>query len=145
MQFFKDKDSNDYKVHAMIIASQKVLDLMGKDLTGHFFRYKVSLVNVTPAQFYGPDAVSLVLEGKQEDIKKSLSQLKKICFQKEAGIESSPIKSIPPVLKGYLFDMENDVKFEKIFSFCSKEYLEHCKRNNIKPHPEVVEVLQKRD
>ena len=143
MSTFKDKDSGNMTIHAMIIASKKVIELMGKDLSSHFFRYKVSLVNVTPAEFYGPDAVSLVLEGKQNDIKNSLNQLKKICYQKEIGIESNPIKSIPPILKGYLFDMENDVRFEKIFSFCSKEYLENCRKNNIKPHPEVMETLKK--
>ena len=141
MQFFKDKDSSDFKVHAMIIASQKVVELMGKDLASHFFKHKVSLVNVAPAQFYGPDAISLVLEGKQNDIKNSLNQLRKICYQKEIGIESNPIKSIPPVLQGYLFDMENDIRFEKIFSYCSKEYLEYCNQNNIIPHPEVLETL----
>ena len=141
MQNFKGKDSSNSMIHAMVIASQKVVELMGRDLTSHFFRYKVSLVNVAPAEFYGPDAISLVLEGKQGDIKKSLNQLKKICYQKEIGIESTPIRSIPPVLKGYLLDMESDVRFEKIFSYCLKEYLESCRQNNIKPHPEVVEVL----
>ena len=141
MPGFKDKDSSNTTIHAMIIVSQKVVDLMGKDLTSHFFKYKVLLVNVTPAQFYGPDAVSFVLEGKQEDIKKSLDQLKKICHQKEIGIESKPIKSIPPALKGYLLDMENDIRFEKIFSYCSKEYLEYCRQNNTDPHPEVLEAL----
>ena len=57
MQYFRDKDSSDFKVQAMIIASQKVVEIMGRDLTGHFLRYKVSLVNVAPAQFYGPDAI----------------------------------------------------------------------------------------
>ena len=142
MPGFKDKDSNDITIHAMVIASQKVVDIMGKDLTNHFFKYKVSLVNVLPAQFYGPDAVSLVLEGRQNDIKKSLNQLKKICYQKEIGIESNPIKSIPPALKGYLLDMENDIRFEKIFSYCSKEYLENCRQNNTNPHPEVLEALK---
>ena len=141
MSTFKDKDSSNIKIHAMIIASQKVIELMGRDLAGHFFSHKVSLVNIAPAQFYGPDAVSLVLEGKQNDIKNSLSQLRKICYQKEIGIESTPIKSIPPVLQGYLFDMENDLRFEKIFSFCSNEYLEYCKKNSISPHPEVLEAV----
>ncbi len=138
-----NKDSDNGIIHAMIIASQKVVDLMGRDLTNHFLKFKVSLVNVAPAQFYGPDAISLVLEGKQNDIKTSLSQLKKICYQKEIGIESKPVVSIPPVLKGYLLDMENDIKFEKIFSYCSKEYLEYCKLNNINPHPEVLEAIKK--
>ena len=141
MSTFKDKDSGNMTIHAMIIASKKVIELMGKDLSSHFFRYKVSLVNVTPAEFYGPDAVSLVLEGKQSDIKSSLSQLKKICYQKEIGIESNPMRSIPPSLKGYLFDMENDIRFEKIFSYCSKEYIDYCKQKNINPHPEVLEAL----
>ena len=141
MPNFKDKDSSNVKIHAMIIASQKVVELMGKDLAGHFLKHKVYLVNLAPAEFYGPDAVSLVLEGKQSDIKSSLSQLKKICYQKEIGIESNPIQSIPPVLKGYLLDMENDIRFEKIFSYCSKEYLEYCRQNNVNPHPEVLEAL----
>lgn len=138
-----NKDSDNGIIHAMVIASQKVVDLMGRDLASHFCKFKVSLVNVAPAQFYGPDAISLVLEGKQNDIKTSLNQLKKVCYQKEIGIESKPVKSIPPVLKGYLLDMENDIKFEKIFSYCSKEYLEYCKLNNINPHPEVLEALKK--
>ena len=142
MPSFKDKDSSDTTIHAMVIASQKVVELMGRDLADHFLRHKVSLMNVAPAQFYGPDAVSLVLEGKQNDIKKSLSQLKKICYQKEIGIESNPIRSIPPLLKGYLLDMENNIRFEKIFSYCSKEYLDYCKLNNINPHPEVLEASQ---
>lgn len=141
MSTFKDKDPGNIPVHAMIIASCRVVELMGKDLAGHFFRYKVSLVNVAPAQFYGPDAISLVLEGKPNDIKNSLSQLKQICYQKEAGIESNPIRSLPPSLKGYLFDMEDDIRFEKIFSYCSKEYLGYCKQKNINPHPEVLEAL----
>ncbi len=140
MSTFKDKDSSDTTIHAMVIASRKVVDLMGKDLASHFLKHKVCLVNLTPAEFYGPDAVSLVLEGKQNDITKSLSQLKKVCYQKEIGIESNPVQSIPPVLKGYLLDMENDIRFEKIFSYCSKEYLEYCKKNNVNPHPEVLEA-----
>ena len=136
-----NKDSNNDVIHAMVIASQKVIELMGKDLSSHFFKHKVSLVNVAPAQFYGPDAVSLVLEGKQRDIKKSISQLKKICHQKEAGLEFTPIRSLPPVLKGYFEDIENDDRFQKLFSYCSKEYLEHCKEKNITPHPEVIESL----
>ena len=142
MSTFKDKDSSDTTIHAMVIASRKVVDLMGTELSSHFLKHKVCLVNLTPAEFYGPDAISLVLEGKQNDIKKSLSQLKKICYQKEIGIESTPVQSIPPILKGYLLDMENDIKFEKIFSYCSKEYLEYCKVNNINPHPEVLEAAK---
>ena len=136
----KSNDSNEI-IHAMVIASQKVIELMGKDLPSHFFKHKVSLLNVAPAQFYGPDAVSLVLEGKQNDIKNSLSQLKKICYQKEVGIENVPIRSLPPVLKGYFADIENRERFEKLYQYCSKEYLEHCNKNNIKPHPEVLENL----
>ena len=135
-----NKDSNNI-IHAMVVASQKVIDLMGKDLQGHFIKHKVSLVNVSPAQAYGPDAITLVLAGKQEDIKNSLSQLKRICNSREAGIESSPIKLLPPALKGYLSDMEDDCKFEKIFLYCSKEYLQYCKQNNIHPHPEVAEIV----
>ncbi len=136
-----NKDSNK-KVHAMVITTQKVIDLMGKDLLSHFVQHKVSLVNVMPAVAYGPDAMSLVLEGKQGNIKKSLEQLKKLCLVKESGIESSPAKSLPPILKGYLSDMENDISFEKIFSYCSKEYLDYCKAHNISPHPEVVEAIK---
>lgn len=126
-------------VHAMIVTSQKVIDLLGKDLLEHFIRHKVSLVNIVPAMSYGPDAITLVLAGKQSDIKKSLNQLRKLCYEKEMGIEKTPIKSLPPVLKGYLSDMEDEFRFEKIFSYCSKEYLDYCKANNINPHPEVVE------
>ncbi|MBI3590267.1 MAG: hypothetical protein HY094_02675 [Candidatus Melainabacteria bacterium] len=136
-----DKQDSDRTIHAMVITSQKVIDLMGKDLSPHFIKYKVSLINVTPAVSYGPDSVTLVLEGKQNDIKQSLDQLKKICYEKEIGIENVPIKSLPPVLKGYLSDMENDFRFEKIFSYCSKEYLDYCKLHNINPHPEVVESI----
>ena len=136
-----NKDSNGI-VHAMVITTQKVIDLMGKDLLSHFMQYKVSLVNVMPAVAYGPDAMSLVLEGKHENIKQSLNLLKKICLVKESGIESTPAKSLPPVLKGYLADMENDFRFEKIFSYCSKEYLDYCKTHNITPHPEVIETVK---
>ena len=36
----------------------------------------------------------------------------------------------------------NKDRFEKLFSYCSKEYLEYCKEHNIKPHPEVAEFIQ---
>lgn len=135
----KDRDSQN-TIHAMIITSQKIIDLMGKDLLSYFLNYKVSLVNISPAMAYGPDAISIVLAGKENDIKKSLNYLRKVCFGIEIGIESSPIKSLPPILKGYLSDMEDNFKFEKIFSYCSKEYLDYCKTNNVKPHPEVIEA-----
>lgn len=141
MSHFKDKDSENF-IHAMIITTQKVIDLMGRDLMSHFIQYKVSLLNVTPAVNHGSDAVSLVLAGKEDDIKKSLNQLRKVCYEKEIGIEKIPMKSLPPILRGYLSDMENEIRFEKIFSYCSKEYLDFCKTNNIKPHPEVVESVK---
>ncbi|MBI2996108.1 MAG: hypothetical protein HYY52_05315 [Candidatus Melainabacteria bacterium] len=128
-------------IHAMIITSQKLIDFLGKDLYELFINYKVILINIAPALAYGPDSVSLILSGQETNIKKCLSHLRKICYGKEIGIESKPIKSLPPVLKGYLSDMENKSKFEKIFSYCSKEYLDYCKTNNIKPHPEVVETI----
>ena len=133
------KEPKQNIVHAMIVTSQKIIDLLGRDLLEHFIRHKVSLINVAPAMSYGPDAITLVLAGKQSDIKKSLKQLRKLCYEKEMGIEKTPIKSLPPVLKGYLSDMEDDFRFEKIFSYCSKEYLDYCKENNITPHPEVLE------
>lgn len=142
MKSSNNKDSNNV-VHAMVVTSHKVVELMGKDLSSHFFKYQVSLVNITQAANYGPDAITLVLSGKQVDIKKSLKGLQKVCYEKEIGIEKDPIRSLPPILKGYLFDMENEVRFEKIFSYCSKEYLEHCKEHNISPHPEVVEAVEK--
>lgn len=135
-----DKNSKNI-VHAMVITSQKIIDIMGKDLSVHFMQHKVSLINLTPALSYGPDAVSIVLEGKQDDIKKSLNLLKRACYEKEIGIEKVPIKSLPPVLNGYLSDMEDEVRFEKIFSFCSKEYINDCRKKNISPHPEVAESL----
>lgn len=140
MVSYSDKNPESV-IHAMVITSQKVIDLMGKDLSGHFTKHKVSLVNVSQASNYGPDAITLVLAGKQEDIKKSLNQLKKVCFEKEIGVEKTPIKSLPPVLSGYLSDMENDFRYEKIFDYCSKEYLEYCKEHNISPHPEVAESV----
>ena len=136
---FSNKDNI---IHALVITSQKVIDLMGKDLTGHFIKHQVSLINIIPAVSHGPDAVSLVLAGKQNNIQKSLNQLKRLCYEKEAGIEKTPIKSLPPVLKGYLLDMEDDFLFEKIFSYCSREYLDYCKSHNINPHPEVVEKIE---
>lgn len=136
MKQLPNRDSD--VVHAMVITSQKILDLMGKDLAGHFFKHKVSLVNVMPAANFGPDAVTLVLAGKQEDITKSLSQLKKVCYEKEIGLETIPIKSLPPVLEAYLKDVEDEDRFQKLFNYCSKEYLEYCEEHNIKPHPEVV-------
>lgn len=129
-------------VHAMVVTSQKIIDLMGKDLTDHFVKHKVSLINISPATSYGPDAISLVLSGKQDDIKKSLNQLKRVCYEKEIGIEKAPIKSLPPILKGYLSDMEDDFRFEKIFDYCSKDYLQFCKSHNVNPHPEVLEALK---
>lgn len=136
-----NKDSENF-IHAVVTVSQRVIDLMGKDLPEHFIKHKVSLLNVIPAEIYGPDSITLILAGKQSNIKKSLNQLKKICLGKEIGIEFTPIKSLPPVLKGYLSDMENDFRFEKIFSYCSKEYLDYCKTNNISPHPEVAEAIK---
>ena len=133
--------NSDERVHAMVIASQKIIELMGRDLSNHFINHRVSLLNISPARFYGSDAISLVLEGKERDIKKSLNQLRKICYQKEIGIESKPINSLPPALKGFLNDMEDDIRFSKIFSYCSQEYLEYCKKNNMTPHPEVLESI----
>lgn len=137
-----DRNSGNV-VHAMVVASQKIIDIMGKDLSGHFMNYKVSLVNIAPALNHGPDAITLVLAGKHEDIKKSLNHLKRVCYEKEIGIEKTPIRSLPPVLKGYLSDMENDFRFERIFDYCSKDYLKYCKTHNIVPHPEVVEAFKR--
>ena len=141
MTSYSYSKKDDDVVHAMVVTSQKFINLMGKDLTNHFWKYRVSLLNMIPAQTFGPDAVTLVLAGKHEDIKKCLDQLKKICYEKEVGIETVPVRSLPPVLKGYLSDMEDNFKFEKIFDFCSKDYLEFCKKHNINPHPEVVEKI----
>lgn len=138
MPTYSHKDKENNIVHAMVVTTQKIIELMGRDLSVHFGKHKVSLVNMVPTGIFGPDAVTLLLAGKESDIKKSLSQLRKICFGKEIGIESEPIKSLPPLLKGYLSDMEDDIKFEKIFNYCSKEYIEFCKEHNIKPHPEVL-------
>ena len=39
-------------------------------------------------------------------------------------------------------DFKKDSKrFEKLYNFCSKEYLDHCIKNDIVPHPEVLESL----
>ena len=138
---FNNKDSNqdpsDF-VHATVVTSQKVIDLMGKDLSVHFTKYKVSLLSMSKTVTFGPDAITLVLAGKENDIKKSLSLLKKICQDKETGIETTPIKSLPPAIKEYLSDMEDNLRYEKLFGYCSKEYLEYCKSHNVVPHPEVV-------
>lgn len=140
MRSYSSKDPNNV-IHALVVTSQKIVDLMGKDLSGHFMNHKVSLVEIAPAGAgYGPGTIALVLSGKQEDIKRSLNQLKRVCYEKEIGIEKTPIRSLPPVLKGYLSDMESDIRFEKIFDYCSKEYLDYCKSHNIKPHPEVMEI-----
>src|SRR3989338_3569998 len=109
-------------VHAAVVTTQQVIDLMGRDLSGHFRNYTVSLVEIAPAVFYGPDAVTLILTGKEENIKKSLRQLKRVCFGKEIGLERTPVRSVPPTLKGYLSDMEDSIRFEKLFNYCSKEY-----------------------
>ncbi len=135
------KDPNSF-VHALVVASQKVVDLIGRDLQEYFMKYRVSLLGVIPSETYGPDAITFVLAGKQADIKNCLTNLKQICYEKEFGIECRPIGSLPPALKGYLTDMEDDLKFEKVFSYCSKEYLEYCQKHNIKPHPEVVDGLE---
>lgn len=139
MAKFEKSDNPEDIVHAAVITSQKVIDLMGRDLMSHFMKYKVFVVNVAKAELYGPDAITMVLAGKENNIKKSLNLLKKICFEKEIGVERVPIRSIPPVLKGYLYDMENKERFEKLFSYCSKEYLDYCNQHNIPPHPEVIE------
>jgi len=127
-------------IHAVVVVSQKMIEVMGKDLSGFFSNNHISLLEVNKSEKFGPDSVSLLLEGKEVDIKQSLNKLKKVVQLKEAGVESNPIKSLPPNLKGYLSDMEDSIKFEKIFNYCSKEYLNNCKANNIKPHPEVIEA-----
>ena len=137
----RERDSDNF-IHASIVTSQKIIDLMGKDLLGYFFEYKVSLVSIAPALNFGHDAVTLVLAGKETNIKKSLNNLKRICYAKEIGIEQTPIRSLPPSMKGYFNDMEDDIRFKKVFSYCSKEYLDFCKERNIKPHPEVEESLE---
>ena len=143
-EMIKDNDKNknrDSIIHAMVITSQKVIDLMGKDLSSHFMKHQVSLLNISPASEHGPDSITLILLGKQGDIKKSLYQLRKACYEKEIGIEKSPIKSLTPVLKGYLSDMEDTERFEKLFEYCSKEYIKDCQIKNIQPHPEVTESM----
>ena len=133
-----DKNSNKV-IQAMVIASSKLVHFVGENISDYFMKYKVSLINVLPAEKYGQDSVSLVLHGKEVDIRLSLNDLKKNYLLQEIGYETSPAKSLPPAIKGYLSDMEDDLRFEKIFSYCSKEYLDYCKLNNIKPHPEVVD------
>ena len=139
MSTFYNKDSDNF-IHATVVTSQKIIDLIGKDLPGHFFKHRVSLVSMSPALNFGSDAVTLILAGKENDIKASLGILKKICQDKEYVEDVTPIRSLPPSLKGYLSDMEDDLKFKKVFSYCSKEYLEYCKSHHIKPHPEVAEA-----
>ena len=135
-----NKDSNSF-IHATIVTSQRIIELMGKDLSKHFINYKVSLVSIVPALNFGSDAITLILAGQEVDIRKSLSHWRKICQEREDGSESTPIKSLPPSLRGYLSDMEDEIKFKKVFTYCSKEYLEYCKSHNIKPHPEVLEAI----
>lgn len=136
----KDKDDT---IHATVITSQKLIDVIGKDLNVFFSTHEVSLVSISPITTFGPDAIAITLEGKQQNIEKSVSQLKVFFYQKENGLEVNPIKSLPPRIKGYLQDMEDDSKFEKLFKFCSKDYLDFCKSNKIKPHPEVEESILK--
>ncbi len=137
-----NKKEPDNIVHALVIASRKIVDTLGKDLQEYFIGYRVTLLNIIPTESHAPDAITLVLAGKQIDIKNCLVKLKQICYEKELGLESSPMKSLPPSLKGYLSDMEDSFKFEKIFSYCSKEYLNFCKEQNITPHPEVIEAVK---
>lgn len=136
-----NKDFDSF-IHATVVTSQRIIELMGKDLPSHFFKYRVSLVSVAPSLNFGSDAITLILAGKETDIRKSLSHLRKICQIREEGMETAPVKSLPPALKGYLSDMEDEIKFKNVFSYCSKEYLEYCIENNIKPHPEVVEAIK---
>lgn len=131
--------NKDEIIYAAVVTSQKIVDLMGRDLLSHFIKHNVHVLNISHSDPYSSDAVTLVLSGKENNIKKSLNQLKKVCLQKEIGLEKVPIHSLPPVLKGYLSDMEDKERFEKIFSYCSKEYLDFCKSHGVKPHPEVVE------
>lgn len=135
-----DKNSNKV-IQAMVITSSKLVHFVGENISDYFMKYKVSLINVLPAEKYGQDSVSLVLHGKEVDIRLSLNDLKKNYILQEIGHETSPAKSLPLSIKGYLSDMEDDLRFEKIFSYCSKEYLDYCKSNNIKPHPEVIESV----
>lgn len=140
MSLSNDKNSNKV-IQAMVIASSKLVRFAGENISDYFKQYKVSLINVLPAEKHGQDSISLVLLGKEEDIRLSLNDLKKNYILKEVGYESSPAKSVPLSIKGYLSDMEDDFRFEKIFSYCSKEYLDYCKLNNLKPHPEVIESI----
>lgn len=135
-----NKDSNSF-IHATIVTSQGIIDLMGKDLSKHFFKYKVSLISIAPTLHLGSDAVTLILAGKENDVKQSLNHLRKICQAKEDGVETVPIRSLPPSMTGYLSDMEDEIKFQNVFSYCSKEYLEYCKSHNVNPHPEVIEAV----
>ena len=132
----KDKDEI---VQAAVVTTQEIIETVGKNLNNFFLSFNVSLLNISPADFYGPDAITLNLLGREKDIKKSLSELRKICNKKELGLETSPIKSLPPNLKRYLNDMENKERFERLFSFCADDYLKHCIENHLNPHPEVIE------
>lgn len=138
-------DSNGFKkedvIHAAVITTQKVVNILGRDLPDYFSKYKVNLINIAPAESYGPEAITLILSGTEKNIKSCLDQIKTICTSKKLGIETAPIKSLPPALKGYLSDMENQERYNKIFSFCLNDYLKHCKENGLKPHPEVIEDL----
>lgn len=128
-------------VHAAVVTSQKIIDVLGKELPDYFLKHDVNLINVAPAESYGPDAVTLILAGKEVDIKSSLEDLKKICNGKKLGLETTPISSLPPAYERYLSDIENKERFEKLFNYCSEEYLKECEKNNIQPHPEVLEGL----
>ena len=88
MPTFYNKDSDNF-IHATVVTSQKIIDLIGKDLPGHFFKHRVSLVSMSPALNFGSDAVTLILAGKENDIKASLGILKKICQGKFCGYFST--------------------------------------------------------
>ena len=71
------KKSNEI-IHAVVVVSQIMVEIMGKELSGFFSNNNISLLEINKAAKFGPDSVSLLLEGKEADIKQSLNKLKKV-------------------------------------------------------------------
>ncbi len=133
--------SPNNKIQAMIVTTKELVEIAGKDLSTFFQAQGVTLLEISKNKNFGPDSFTLLLEGNESNIKQSLIRLKKFVLLKECGAEFQPIKELPGNIKGYLLDMEDRIKFEKLFKYCTKEYLDHCSINNITPHPEVIESL----
>lgn len=144
MGFKKDKKYNsDEIIHVAVLTTKELIKLLDMDLFDYFMEHKVFLVAVKEVEIYGPDSVTFILAGKEKDIIRSVKKLRKIGELKELGLETSPMKCIPLSLQGYLNDLEDSEKYNKLLSYCVEEYIDDCVKNNVDPHPEILEEIIK--